>query len=89
MLECRAERFERQLEVRASAGEIFLELLARAREHVGGRPFPGLHPMRLVRRRRPAPRGREEDAGHRGVGGGEDELADGGAEAGEGLRHDG
>src|SRR5207244_9656656 len=46
VLERRAEGFERQVEIRATTREIFLELLARACEHVGGRAFSGFYPMR-------------------------------------------
>src|SRR6267378_6520135 len=56
VLECRAEGFEWQVERGARAGEVFLELLARAREHVGSGSFGGFHPTRLMRRCRPAPR---------------------------------
>src|SRR5216683_1543055 len=84
MLERRAEGFERQVECGAGAGEVLLELLARAREQCGSRSFGDFHPAGLVRRRGSAARGWEEDAGDGRVGGGEDQLADGGAEAGEG-----
>ncbi|PYP08243.1 MAG: hypothetical protein DMD59_12765, partial [Gemmatimonadetes bacterium] len=87
VLKSGAEGFERQVERGARAREVLLELLPRAREHLGSRPFPGFHPTRLVRRRGPAARRREENAGERGVGGGEDELTDGGNEAGEGQGH--
>src|SRR5467141_5064037 len=50
MFECRAEGFERQVECGTRACEVFLELLARAREHLGGRSFGGFHPTRLMRR---------------------------------------
>src|SRR2546426_3273963 len=86
MLERRAEGLERQVECGAGAGEVFLELLAGAREQCGSRSFGDFHPTGLVRRRGTAARGWEEDAGDRRVGGGEDELADGGAEAGAGER---
>src|SRR6266571_2053223 len=87
VFERRAEGFERQIECGAGAGEVLLELLARAREQCGSRSFGGFHPPCLVRRRGSATRGWEKDAGDGRVGGGEDELADGGAEAGEGERH--
>src|SRR5712691_9317039 len=84
MFECRAEGLERQIECGARAGEVLLELLTRAREQFGSRSFGDFHPACLVRRRGTAARGWEEDAGDRGVGGGDHELADGGAETGEG-----
>src|SRR2546426_6843015 len=88
VLECGAEGFERQFEGGTGACEILLELLARAGEHRRSRPFgAGFHPGCLVRRRGPAARRREVDAGEGGVGGGEDQLTDGGAEAGEGQGH--
>src|SRR6267378_4190775 len=83
MLERRAEGFERQVECGAGAGEVLLELLARAREQFGSRSFSHFHPTCLVRRRGSAARGWKEDAGDGRVGGGDDQLADGGAEAGE------
>ncbi|OLD95981.1 MAG: hypothetical protein AUG80_15175 [Candidatus Rokubacteria bacterium 13_1_20CM_4_68_9] len=79
-----ADRIEWQVECGAGAGEVLLELCARAREQCGSRSFGDFHPTGLVRRRGTAARGWEEDAGDRRVGGGEDKLADGGAEAGEG-----
>src|SRR6267143_1002994 len=84
VFERRAEGFERQIECGAGAGEVLLELLARAREQFGSRSFSHFHPTCLVRRRGSAARGWKEDAGDGRVGGGDDQLADGGAEAGEG-----
>src|SRR5438105_6993103 len=87
VFECRAESFERQIEGSARAGEVFLELLSRAREQLGGRTVVGFYPARLVRRRRSTARGWEEDARESGIGGGDDELTDGGADADEGQGH--
>src|SRR2546426_10715659 len=88
VLERRAESFERQVKGRASACEVFLELLARAGEHRGRGPFAaGFYPGCLMRRRGPSARRREVDAREGGVGGGENELTDGRAELGEGPGH--
>src|SRR5256714_7734514 len=87
VFECGAECFERQIESSARVGEVFLELLPRAREQLGGRTVVGFYPTRLVRRRRSTARGWEEDAREGNIGGGDDELTDGGADADEGQGH--
>src|SRR5438552_18914923 len=83
MLEPGAERFERQLECGAGAGEVFLQLLPGAREHFGSRSFGGFRPARLVRRRGTAAGSWEVHPGEGGIGSGENELADGTVERSE------
>src|SRR3989442_15039161 len=89
-LKRRPDGAQGQIEGRACAGEILLELSSSLREQRARRAATVvLHPVLALERCRSVPGGREVDPGDTGVRGGEDELADGAGDAGESRGHRG